>query len=245
MVDGAPEESEDFTLGDAAELLDDVEECLAFDEHEQSALAVEAGDDVSIPRVRTRRGRRGVGAFFDGEIFGYLEVAVGTGGFLAVGGGLAGQLGGEDVEASMVNVGVDRTLARQLGDTLFAQVGEDVAGGAVAVGDFDVQELGNGGVHRHGAVFVEVGCFDGGLAISVIVPDFPVLGEIGLRNDATAELVMEGAGRHSELAGERPEEEPDLHGLAKMAVVHGFDAGSHFTGDVLSKRAVDVVKSGR
>ena len=77
---------------------------LAFDEHEQAAVAVEAGDNgVHFPMSELGAVVE-VGSLFDGEIAGPLEAAVGFGMLLVVGGGLVGELGGGDADVAVVDV---------------------------------------------------------------------------------------------------------------------------------------------
>ena len=81
---------------------------LAFDEHEQVAVAVEAGDNgVHFPMSELGAVVE-VGSLFDGEIAGPLEAAAGFGMLLVVGGGLVGELGGGECTSRLA-------LLRQMG----------------------------------------------------------------------------------------------------------------------------------
>ena len=244
-VEEPPEGAKDFVSGDVGELFDEVAAGLALNEHEQSSLAVDAGNDgVHFP-VSELGAAGEVGTLFDGEVAGHLEAAAGLGAFPGDGNGLVGQLGGGYAQVAMVDVVVDAPLGWQVGNALFAQPGQGVVGGAVVLDDFDAQELGQGGVHRHGAALVEVSGVDGLLGdFGGVVPDFLVLEEVGTRDETAMDLVVEGAGGQADLACESPQGKTLLPGHPEIAVVGDFNEESHSPCNVLAGRVVDVIGSG-
>lgn len=243
--DKAAEGTQDFDLVDAPELDDQVEAGFAFDQDQQPAFAMDAGDDgVHLPVAELGPPGK-IRPLLNGQVVGLWKGAPESSAAIFAALGMVWGFAVEDPDVAVFDMGVDAAEGGDVGEPFVQEILASMGGRFAFLFDLDGQESGQDVGETHAPALV----LRTGLNVVLsdvlgILPIFLVVVEAGTWGETPPDLPAQRAVWKADPDRQLPKRKALECGELKVAVIRHGDLLAVFESKMLAGDVVEGIFSG-